>query len=72
MNIEKQAAEDIANNVPWGRRTKFFVIDMGQNALLPMLRGEQMGSIYYMSALVHLIFGKSPRNFVTGPLSADN
>jgi len=67
---EKQAAEDTANNVPWGQRTKFFVIDMGQNALLPTLRGEQMGAFYYMSPLVHLIFGKllilSARNFFMG------
>ena len=57
VEFHKQAKEDIENNVEWKKRTIFLVIDMAQNGFLPMLLGEQMGSIYYMSELIHLIFG---------------
>ena len=55
--FEKVAKEDIEKNTVWNLRTIFLVIDMAQNGYLPMLLGEQMGSIYYMSELIHLIFG---------------
>ena len=40
-----------------GLATVLLVIDMAQNAETPCLSGDQMGNIYYMSPLLHYIFG---------------
>ena len=39
--------------------TVLLVIDMAQNATTPCLSGDQMGNIYYMSPLLHYIFGEA-------------
>ena len=33
------------------------VIDMAQNGATPFLSGDQMGDFYYMSPIIHNIFG---------------
>ena len=56
---EREAAECIKNNVPLDEMTAFAVIDMGRNAATRFLGSNQMGDFYYMSPLIHYIFGIS-------------
>ena len=47
----------LQQGLPMELVTVLLVIDMAQNAETPCLSGDQMGNIYYMSPLLHLIFG---------------
>ena len=38
-------------------QTMLIVMDMGQNLATPYLGGDQFGDFYYMSPLIHLLFG---------------
>ena len=50
---------DRARRLPKHLATLLLIIDMAQNGATPFLCGDQMGDFYYMSPLIHLIFGVS-------------
>ena len=51
------AKKDIDQKTPIDEATIMAVIDMAQNGAVPFLADNQVGDFYYMSPLIHYIFG---------------